>query len=383
MKGIYFASLVSAMFLCAPRVAGAYGFIKGVVPFPTVAPSTNNSGGWLDATMFPKDINDVSFTDRMIIKAKGYEPFKDMDVYRGIVVEGEEHFIERQLALMAIQRDQDEQTMSTQDYCNLYPLDEDKCDPDDETVSSVVGIGDAKPNKPISMPAPTLPIQRPPSSNIVSPVFTGKTIGGGPVIVGNKTHDGSCYPAAKSDVFSNQVLTTGQYESLAPAFEKALITVFRKEGKCGTIKNDPCGYTCYGIGSKCMNIDVSKITRADAENIYYERFWAKYNFKQLPDVVAGDLFLASMASGPCTAIQQFRGMLGLDKNCKIDDTVVSAVENYNGDIHNDWLDVRQKFLVDVAARKYQNSVLKGWMNAIKLKRENGCHVVPAEPLYRN
>ena len=177
-------------------------------------------------------------------------------------------------------------------------------------------------------------------------------------------------------------MTTGQYDKSLPPFEKAMITVFRKEGKCGTIKGDPCGYTCYGIGSKCMNIDVSKLTRADAEKIYHDRFWAKYNINKLPDVIAGDVFLAGMGSGPCTAIQQFRKFLGFSKSCKIDDAVVRAAENYPGDIHNDWLDVRQKFLIEVAERKYQNRVLKGWMNGIQLKRENGCHVIPADPLYR-
>ena len=161
--------------------------------------------------------------------------------------------------------------------------------------------------------------------------------------------------------------------------------MFRKEGGCGTIKNDPCGYTCYGLGSgpKCMNMDVSKLTRKDAETVYYDRFWNKYNFGKLPDVIAGDVFLASMGSGACTAIQQFRQFLGLSKNCKIDDDVVAAAKNYQGDIHNKWLDVRKAFLTEVAARRYANTVLKGWMNSIQLKRENGCHVVPSDPLYRN
>ena len=216
--------------------------------------------------------------------------------------------------------------------------------------------------------------------------FSGRTIGGGAVIARNDIHNGSCYPAAKSKVFKNIVMTTGQYETSLPPFEKAMITVFRKEGKCGEIKGDPCGYTCYGIGSgpNCMghDIDVKNLTRAGAEKLYHDRMWAKYHIDRLPDVIAGDVFLASMASGACTAIQQFRGFLGLNKNCKIDDDVVRAAENYTGDIHNDWLDVRQKFLIDVAERKYQNRVLKGWMNAIQLKRENGCHVIPTDPLYR-
>ena len=72
-----------------------------------------------------------------------------------------------------------------------------------------------------------------------------------------------------NDFFKNQILTSGQYETVSPAFEKALITVFRKEGGCGTIKNDPCGYTCYGIGSssKCSGVVVH--SASEAEDFYY------------------------------------------------------------------------------------------------------------------
>lgn len=337
----------------------------------------------LQAASFPKTIDDISFSDRMALRTEGYEPFQNMKAYRNLVVEGEEHFIERQLALLEMERQSDATTLSDAEYCQKYPLDSSRCTQTSTTMQEVLATGDTTPpsSSATVQPTPQSPTQSTPQSPSGA-TFSGRTIGGGVVVVNNQTSGGSCYPAAKSDVFANKVLTTGQYERTAPAFEKALITVFRKEGKCGIIKNDPCGYTCYGIGSKCMGIDVQNITRADAENIYYDKFWKKYNLSVLPDVIAGDVFLASMASGPCTAIQQFRVFLGLSKNCKIDDSVVSAVKNYNGDIHNAWLDKRKAFLTEVAARRYNNSVLKGWMNAIKLKRENGCHVVPAEPIYR-
>ena len=332
-------------------------------PAKQIAPKTSN-GKWLEATGFGKTIDDIGFADRIAVLSEGYEPFKDLSAYRGLVVEGEEEFVERQLALLHIEQQNDAQTLSVAEYCAKYPLDAARCKQDVNTLQNVVNIG-------------SRPQQTPTN-------FSGKTIGGGAVVVANNTHGGSCFPAAKDSNYTNKILTTGQYESVSPEFEKAMITVFRKEGRCGTIPNDPCGYTCYGLGSgpKCMNMDVSKLTRADAEKIYYERWWQKYNIGILPDVISGDVFLACMASGPCTAIHQFRNFLGLNKSCKIDNDVVAAVERYSGDIHNDWLDVRQKFLIDVAERKYQNSVLKGWMNAVKLKRENGCHVVPNEPLYR-
>lgn len=361
-----------------PLMAFGVGFVPDyAVPFPaapTPIPENNQqpNTSLLTASAFPETFQDISFADRIEIKRAAYEPFTDMEAYKGLVVEGEEHYTERELANLELQRQQDAQTMTSDEYCETYPTDTDRCKTDGSTLTDVINIGNAR--------QPTPPVSPSPSES--GGTFTGRTIGGGTVIAKNHIHGGSCYPASKSKVFKNKVMTTGQYDKSLPPFEKAMITVFRKEGKCGTIKGDPCGYTCYGIGSKCMNIDVSKLTRADAEKIYHDRFWAKYNINKLPDVIAGDVFLAGMGSGPCTAIQQFRKFLGFSKSCKIDDAVVRAAENYPGDIHNDWLDVRQKFLIEVAERKYQNRVLKGWMNGIQLKRENGCHVIPADPLYR-
>ena len=353
-----------AVCLFASTVARARSLPAVAVPFPNTEPLSYENG-YLHAATFPKTVADLSFTDRMALKSSGYEPFMDMRAYRGLVVEGEEHFIERQMALMEIERMEDYENMERDEYCDNYPLDTENCDISPDMLDQVIAYAD---------------------DFSYGTEYSGVTIGGGVVVANNKTRGGSCYPAATSRDFKNQVLTTGQYETVSPAFEKAMITVFRKEGKCGYIPGDPCGYTCYGIGQNCtgktLGINVRSLTRPQAEGIYYKYFWQKYNVGILPDVISGDVFLAMMASGPCTGIYQFRKFLGLPQTCNLDDTVVAAVQNYNGDIHNRWLDVRKSFLVQVAARKCNNRVLNGWMRSIRLKRENGCHVIPATPLYR-
>ena len=182
---------------------------------------------------------------------------------------------------------------------------------------------------------------------------------------------------------SNQILTTGKYERIHPAFEKGLISVFRKEGACGRIKGDKCGYTCYGI-SECSGTRVN--SRAEAEDVYYNNYWKPIKLEKLPDVIATDIFLASMGSGTGTAMQQFRVFLGLPKKSSpVDDEVIHAVNNYNGDIHNDWMNARETFLMKVAdkyLRKHGTDIRNGYRNAIDLKRKNGCHVRPSEPIYR-
>lgn len=361
----------------APSVLRADLLPGGVVPFPNVPIMpvehiAKNSGGWLTPTTFPKTMDDLSFTDRMAIKTKAYEPFKDLSAYHDLIVEGEEQFIERQAALAEFERELDYANMDNQTYCDNYPLDDENCpQTSDTTYDDIVSIGDE-------------------SDSFVGK-YSGATIGGSPVVANNSVRGGSCYPAAKSESFKNQILTTGKYERISPAFEKAMTTLFRKEGKCGIIKGDPCGYTCYGIGENCLGKSIGlnraaleRLTRGEAEDIYYKNYWQKYNIGILPDVIAGDVFLAMMASGSITGIRQFRNFLGVNTlpKDKLDENVVNAVKNYNGDIHNKWLDFRQDFLKRISVKYDDRRVLTAWMRAIKLKRENGCHVIPIKPLLR-
>ena len=377
MRGIYRIFLLCVL---APCVSWA-DFLPGtVVPFPDApvapsAPRVNRFGGWLTPVEFPKTAADLSATDRVALKTSGYEPYKDLHAYHDLVVEGEEQFIARQAALAEFERESDYATMDNNTYCENYPLDDEHCNVTMDAYDNVVSIGDDKQD------APT----------VSTPQYSGTTIGGGVVTPNNSVRGGSCYPAAKSTNYKNEILTTGKYERISPAFEKAMMTLFRKEGKCGLTPGDSCGYTCYGIGENCLGKTIgldraalSKLTRAEAEDIYYKNYWEKYNVGILPDVISGEVFLSMMGAGAITGIRRFRNFLGVNTSPKdvLDENVVNAVRNYNGDIHSAWLDAYQAFLVKVSKNYSDPRVLTSWMRGIKLKRENGCHVVPAEPLYR-
>ena len=317
--------------------------------------------GKLSATAFPGTTKDLSFEARMDLAAEGYKPFFDAEVYQELnIVPGEEIFTDHMIAqeeAASAEQERDAATMSNKDYCAKYPTDTTRC---------------LQATTSVTPPATTS-------------TWTGTTIGGKAVTENNSVVGGSCYPASKVHTgLSNKILTSGRYEKTSPAFEKAMMTVFRKEGKCGTIANDPCGYTCYGIGSgsKCAGVVVK--SREEAEDWYYTNIWQKYNIGQLPDVISSDYFLASMGSGPGTAYNQFASFLGISKgkSKKVDSAMVNAVKNYSGDIHNKWMDRRNAFLQDVARKRYGGSVSRGYRNSIDLKRKNGCHVIPKEPLYR-
>lgn len=300
---------------------------------------------------FPKTFEDLSFQDKVAVKTEAYQPFMDKSVYQSLeIAPGEEIYTDRTIAEL----EAEQPTTPTTDFPTFT----------DDTSGY------------------TFPSNETPVQPTTVTQYNGTTIGGGAVIENNIVINGSCYPAATDATFPNKIYTTGKYESISPAFEKAMITVFRKEGSCGTIKNDPCGYTCYGVGSspKCAGVVVKN--RAEAEEFYYSRYWQKYHYGRLPDVISGDIFLASMGSGPVTAIRQFAKFLGIKRTDSINNEMITAVQNYNGDIHNRWLDVRNEFLQKVARERYNGSVSRGYKNAIRLKRNNGCHVRPAQMLTR-
>ena len=306
-----------------------------------------NAFAALKATSFPKTYADVSFVERIENAIRGYQPFLDKKAYTELnIVPGEEVYTDHMIAT-------------------------------NEVVPNIPETpGDTSSDQPVQ---DDNSYEQPPYSEN----FSGKTIGGGVVSENNQITGESCYPAARDRHFVNEILTTGRYESISPAFEKSIITIFRKEGHCGTIKIDPCGYTCYGIGSssKCAGVVIN--SRPEAEDFYYQRFWQKYKIYKLPDVISTDILIACMASGPGTALAQFRRFLGLaSKSTAVDDEMVNAVKAYKGDIHNRWMDVRDAFLQDIAKKRYNGSVAQGYANAIELKRKNGCHVRPREPLYR-
>lgn len=351
--------------------------------------------GKLSATKFPGTVDDFSFKSRMENLSDGYKPFMDKKAYQELkIIPGEEIYTDHMIAVEEANAEQqkiDAQSMNIYDYCDKYSNDETKCPqitaPEPTADTQITDTPEQcgatpedkqKCQETIIAEQPKTPVINPPTIS-----YSGYTIGGGPVIENNIVTGGSCYPADHDNNFVNKILTTGKYENIHPAFEKGLITVFRKEGRCGTIKNDPCGYTCYGVGSdpKCTGIVVH--SRAEAEEVYYNRYWKKYNIDKLPDVISTDIFIAGMASGPGTALSQFRRFLGLpDKKSAVDDEMINAVKNYNGDIHNDWMNLRDNFLQEVAQKRYNGSVSRGYKNAIEIKRKNGCHVRPQKPLYR-
>lgn len=330
--------------------------------------------------VFPTTMADTSFTVRTENAAQGYQPFANRSAYQTIQIESDEAYLNRIIQREELQSQRDAQTMSREQYCDKYPLDDKLCPQTPGLEESIIAIGNRKPSQqptaqPSSTPGATTPAAPSVSTTPTTPSASTTT--------NNNSFNGPCTPPQRSKIFVNKILTSGQYANSDPAFEKAMITVFRTEGECSNDPDDAGGYTCYGISQRANpEVDVRNITRADAERIGYKKYYTAYNIHKLPDNLRGNVFMLSWASGPGRALDKLCNFLNIPYRTKIDESVISAAINYPGDIHNDFLDTQQQWYIQASKKDNNKKFLKGWMNRVQLMRENGCHTPTTDPITR-
>ena len=76
------------------------------------------------------------------------------------------------------------------------------------------------------------------------------------------------------------------------------------EGQYSNDPNDPGGETNWGISKReYPHLNIKKLTRAKAKEIYHRDFWLKIKADKLPDGVAWQLFDFAVNSGIQTAIR--------------------------------------------------------------------------------
>lgn len=326
----------------------------------------------LSPTKFPKTESDLTFLERARNASDGYEPFINTSAYVQIDIQDIE-YANAVIAQAESERQNDLQNLSREQYCNKYPRDTELCPPQPAGTSQTITdteITDTETTQPIA------------STTQRDDQF-GKT----------------CTPPQHSNFFPNKIFTTGKYEQSDPAFEKALITLFRVEGDYNP--DDVGSPSKYGIRQDSNpDIDIANLTRADVEEIAHERYYTKFDIHTLPDNSRGNVFLQTYNGGP-GAINRFRRFLKLtEKPTQIDNDVVTAVLNYPDDIHQKYLDYELEFYRRLAQKPIldnNNKVqydqygqiktyaiyLDGWEKRVQLLRENGCHTETTNPIYRD
>ena len=355
------------------------GNVFAVSPYATTIGQNLPKKSFLTATSFPTTISDVSFVARMENKREGYLPYFNRSAFADLSLDEQDEL--EQMAYRADVERRETLKNNPSEYCSIYPDDSDRCGtpptepviPQTQTTTAVDSI------YPISPSIQIVPAY--PTGRYMNAAITPENI----AKYNLRAYNGGCTPPERSNHWRNTILTSGRYQYSHPAFEKFMITSFRKEGSCGNHPNDHGGYTCYGCASKglCSGIDMSQVTRPLVEDLYYQKVYTKYNVAKLPDAFRGYLLWGMSGSGSVTGIKQFQGTLGVPLTGKIDAATIAAAENYTGDFAAAYTKNREQFYRNIVARdSTQRVFLNGWLNGLQLLQPSGCHVVPTNPIYR-
>ncbi len=352
------------------------GNVFAVSPYATTIQQNIQKKSFLTPASFPTTAADASFIARMESKRDAYMPYFNRSAFADLPLDEQD-----ELENMAYRAEQERQnklrTESIQEYCNEYPLDGTNC-PESAAVSGTSSQQQA--------PVPSIyPTTTPvfPSGNV--PYMRASLTAENIAKYNLKTYNGGCTPPERSGWFRDYIQTTGRYENTDSPFEKFMITVFRKEGDCGSHPNDRGGYTCYGCASNglCAGIDMRTITRGRVEDLAYTKIYKQYHIETLPDAFRGYVLWGMWGSGAITGIKQFQSVLGVPLTGKIDAATIRAAENYTGDFADAYTKNREQFYRNIVNRDSSQGVfLRGWLKALELLRPSGCHVVPANPIYR-
>ena len=87
--------------------------------------------------------------------------------------------------------------------------------------------------------------------------------------------------------------------SYPPAFARAVTIVLANEGGYTRNPADPGGETNFGICKReYPQVDISRLTRAEAVAIYFRDWWRRYKYSDLPGPIGAKLFDLAVNVGP-------------------------------------------------------------------------------------
>ncbi len=328
---------------------------------------------FLTVASFPKTVADATFVERMENKEQGYRPYFNASAFADLTI-AEQKELESMAYKAEVQRLHAFNTQPLNVYCKNYPADAENC-PNADTTHTDTGTKYGS----------IYSTNHSPTSYNGVPYMRAALTPENIAKYNLKTHNGGCTPPEHNHHWGDKILTSGRYAQSDPAFEKFMITSFRKEGSCGSHPNDHGGYTCYGCASNglCAGIDMKNITRSKVEDLYYTNVYTAHNVNKLPDAFRGYLLWGMSGSGSITGIKQFQAALGVEQSGKIDDATIYAAEHFVGDFADVYTNNREQFYLNIVARDASQDVfLNGWLNGLQLLRPSGCHVVPTNPIYR-
>lgn len=112
-------------------------------------------------------------------------------------------------------------------------------------------------------------------------------------------------------------------------FDTALAHVFAFEGVDSDDPDDRGGLTRYGISQASYpELDITSLTRADAEAIYRDDYWAPLRCDNMPGPLACPLFDAGVNQGVRSSARMLQSIVGVTIDGFIGPKTTQAVNDY-------------------------------------------------------
>lgn len=115
-------------------------------------------------------------------------------------------------------------------------------------------------------------------------------------------------------------------------FERTMIFILGHEGGLSDDAEDKGGLTKFGISQKSYpDVDIRKLTQADALDIYRRDFWARCQCDHLPEPIAVIVMDCAVNQGASTAIRLLQKSLGVNADGVVGSQTIAAVQRAFGD----------------------------------------------------
>jgi len=147
-------------------------------------------------------------------------------------------------------------------------------------------------------------------------------------------------------------------------FERCIEIILKNEGGLVDHPSDPGGLTNMGITQRNYPLeDIKNLTKEKATAIYYRDYWLPMDLELLnnPDLIL-QIFDMGVNSGMRTSIKILQRLIGTIADGYIGQMTIRAIEDFNGDIVEEYIKRRKLFYVTLSQNKPElRKFLKGWL----------------------
>ena len=151
-------------------------------------------------------------------------------------------------------------------------------------------------------------------------------------------------------------------------FQKCIEVVLRNEGGYVWHSSDPGGETNMGIAKKFYpNLDIKNLTKEQAIDIYYNDYWIPSRVEKLTnDDLILQVFDHGVNAGVKTSVKLLQRLIGETDDGIIGGKTVKAVQEYNGDVVDEFIKRRKLFYITLVQNKPELRIfMKGWLKRIE------------------